>query len=39
MRQVGRGIDQRAVEVEDDRSVLEHAVSITRRLAGWQAAA
>jgi hypothetical protein len=37
--QVWRGIDKRAVEVEDDDGVLEHAVSVTRRLAAWQAAA
>ena len=37
--QVWRGIDERAVEVEDDGGVLEHPVSVTRRLAAWQAAA
>ena len=37
--QVWCGIDEGAVQVEDDGGVLQHPVSVTRLLAAWQAAA
>jgi len=37
--QVRRGVDQGAVEIEDNGGVPEHDVSLTRKLAAWQGAA